>query len=303
MPDGGQDLIYFATARIDIQAQRRHHVTHRLDGSIQIVVGLLPRNIVDLRVKLGIHLVLQVDDVLSEVFLLLLHLLERVGHVLHPRIMVLECFLDVANVQAHGGDLRRHGSLHTLAARDNGVGGIDSGAHLVEVNVHRVHGSSEILHVPLASQHNSPDVVHLTLVVAEEVLKFTDVIFQLVQILCHRVHTSRGASGVERLHGRRSTVHMRQLLVEVALHVGELRLQLRLKVLEPRRDLLQNLRVAGTGLPGRDEAVVCSPGASITRTALQALNTALEGPDRLLQSLHQAKGRAFRSGVPRKAGS
>ena len=48
------------------------HVTHRLDRRVQVVVGFLPSHVVDLRVELRVHLVLEVDEVLGEVLLLLL---------------------------------------------------------------------------------------------------------------------------------------------------------------------------------------------------------------------------------------
>mmetsp|Transcript_116996 Transcript_116996/g.376315 ORF Transcript_116996/g.376315 Transcript_116996/m.376315 type:complete len:383 (-) Transcript_116996:739-1887(-) len=84
VPDGGQDLVHLATTSIHIQAQRGDHVAHRLDGSVKIVVGLLPSDIVYLGVQLRVHLVLQVDDILGQVLLLLLHLLQSVRHILHP---------------------------------------------------------------------------------------------------------------------------------------------------------------------------------------------------------------------------
>lgn len=52
-----------------------------------------------LRVQFGAHLVFEVDDILREVFLLLLHLLQGVGHILHPGVVVLQGLLDVADIK------------------------------------------------------------------------------------------------------------------------------------------------------------------------------------------------------------
>mmetsp|Transcript_102299 Transcript_102299/g.266839 ORF Transcript_102299/g.266839 Transcript_102299/m.266839 type:complete len:379 (-) Transcript_102299:374-1510(-) len=178
--DGGQDLVHLATARINIQAQRGYHVTHGLDRRIKVVVGLLPSDVVHLGVQLRVHLVLQVDDVLGEVLLLLLHLLKGVRHVLHPRVVVLQRLLDVTDVQPHRRDLSSHRGFHTLPAGDDGMCGVDPRAHLVEIHVHGIHGRREVLHVALASQHDPADVVHLALVVAKQVLQLANIVLQLV---------------------------------------------------------------------------------------------------------------------------
>mmetsp|Transcript_103691 Transcript_103691/g.293554 ORF Transcript_103691/g.293554 Transcript_103691/m.293554 type:complete len:448 (-) Transcript_103691:262-1605(-) len=78
VPDCCQDLVHLPTARIHVQPQGGNHVPHCLDGRVQVVVGLLPGHVVDLGVQLRVHLVLQVDDVLRQVLLLLLHLLQGV---------------------------------------------------------------------------------------------------------------------------------------------------------------------------------------------------------------------------------
>ena len=108
---------------------------HRLHRSIQIIVGLLPGHIVhlfvpkvfskiskkqlvkeflpktdvknkvtigllsSLGIQLGTHLILQVDDVFRQILLLLLHLLQGVGDVLHPTVVVLQSLLDVTDVK------------------------------------------------------------------------------------------------------------------------------------------------------------------------------------------------------------
>mmetsp|Transcript_66391 Transcript_66391/g.176824 ORF Transcript_66391/g.176824 Transcript_66391/m.176824 type:complete len:214 (+) Transcript_66391:1011-1652(+) len=178
--------------------------------------------------------------------------------------MVLQRLLDVTYVQAHGGDLRGHGRLHPLPASDDGVGGVHPCAHLVEVDVHGVHGRGEVLHVALAREDNPPNVVHLALVVAEQVLELADVVLQLVEVLGHGVQARGGSGGVQGLHGRGPAIHVGELLVEVALHVGELGLQLRLEVLEARGHLLQDLRVAAPRLPRREQgALVALAAASL----------------------------------------
>ena len=80
-------------------------------GSIVVGTTVLPGNIVHLRVQLGVHLILEIDDVLGQVFFLLLHLLERVGDILHPRVVVLQCFLNITDVEARGRDLGCHRGL------------------------------------------------------------------------------------------------------------------------------------------------------------------------------------------------
>ena len=45
---------------------------------------------------------------------------------------------------------------------DDGVRGVHARPHLVEVDVHRVHGRREVFHVALAGQDDATDVVHLT---------------------------------------------------------------------------------------------------------------------------------------------
>mmetsp|Transcript_44083 Transcript_44083/g.104967 ORF Transcript_44083/g.104967 Transcript_44083/m.104967 type:complete len:469 (-) Transcript_44083:365-1771(-) len=169
MADSGQNLIHLAPAGIHIQAQRGDHVPDRLDGSIQVIIGFLPGNVVNLRVQLRVHLVLQINDVLSEIFLLLLHLLQGVGHIFHPAVVVLQRFLDVANVQAHGRDLSSHGRLHSLAAGDDGMGGIHTSAHLIQVHIHSIHGCCKVLHVTLTGKDDAADMIHFSLIVAEKV--------------------------------------------------------------------------------------------------------------------------------------
>mmetsp|Transcript_28842 Transcript_28842/g.40586 ORF Transcript_28842/g.40586 Transcript_28842/m.40586 type:complete len:365 (-) Transcript_28842:328-1422(-) len=166
MPDGCQDLVHLAAPGIHVQPKRRDHVADSLDGSIQIIVGFLPGNIVHLRVQLGVHLILEIDDVLGQVFFLLLHLLERVGDILHPRVVVLQCFLNITDVEAHGRDLGCHRGLHTLPAGDDGMCGINTGPHLVKVDIDGIHCSSEVLHVTLTCQYDAADVIDFAFVVA-----------------------------------------------------------------------------------------------------------------------------------------
>mmetsp|Transcript_33533 Transcript_33533/g.73381 ORF Transcript_33533/g.73381 Transcript_33533/m.73381 type:complete len:249 (+) Transcript_33533:548-1294(+) len=50
VPNSCQDLINFSPAGINIQPQRRHHVPHSLDGSIEVVIRLFPCHVIDLGV-------------------------------------------------------------------------------------------------------------------------------------------------------------------------------------------------------------------------------------------------------------
>merc|ERR1719473_1321914 len=71
------------------------------------------------------------------------------------------------------------------------------------------------------------------------------------KFLSDRLNAGDRRRRVEALHARRATVHVGELLVEVALHVRQLCRDLRLEILQPRRDLLQDL---GVGLrSGRAE--------------------------------------------------
>mmetsp|Transcript_54097 Transcript_54097/g.86073 ORF Transcript_54097/g.86073 Transcript_54097/m.86073 type:complete len:273 (-) Transcript_54097:223-1041(-) len=218
-----QDLVHLAASRVHVQAQGTHHVAHRLHGRVQVVVRFLPCHIVHFGVQLGVHLIFQVDDVFGQVLLLLLHLLQCVGHILHPAVMVLQGLLNVTDVQAHRGNLRSHGGLHPLTAGDDGVGGIHACTHLIQVHIHCIHGCREVLHVTLAGQDDATDMVHFALVVAKEVFQFAHVVLQLVQILGHGIQSRRPAGAIHRLRGAGTAVHVAQLLVEIRLQVGELR--------------------------------------------------------------------------------
>merc|ERR1711935_1312995 len=130
MPDSNQDLIHLTPARIHVQSQGGDHVPHGFDGGIQVIVSFLPSNIINLCVQLCVHLVLEIDDVLGQVLLFLLHLLQSIRHILHPRVMVFQGLLDVSNVQAHGGNLCSHRGFNPLATGDDGVCCIHTSTHL-----------------------------------------------------------------------------------------------------------------------------------------------------------------------------
>mmetsp|Transcript_31664 Transcript_31664/g.59514 ORF Transcript_31664/g.59514 Transcript_31664/m.59514 type:complete len:210 (+) Transcript_31664:972-1601(+) len=121
---------------------------------------------------------------------------------------------------------------------------IHSGSHLIQVHIHGIHSCGEVLHVPLASQHNAPDVVHLPLAVGEQILELPDIEFELVHILSHGVKAGvcARASAVHGLRGPRGALYMRELLVKVRGHCGQLTRDLRLEVLKPGGYLLHDLR-------------------------------------------------------------
>mmetsp|Transcript_102298 Transcript_102298/g.266831 ORF Transcript_102298/g.266831 Transcript_102298/m.266831 type:complete len:511 (-) Transcript_102298:374-1906(-) len=175
-----QRLVHLPASAVDLQAQGGGHVANGLDGGVDVVVHVVPGRDVGLRVQLRLGLVPDLSDVLGQLVAALVRLLQALRHVLHPSIMSLQRFLHVAHVQAHGRDLRGDSRLDTLPGGDDGVGGIDPGAHLVEVHVHGVHCRREVLHVALASQHDPADVVHLALVVAKQVLQLANIVLQLV---------------------------------------------------------------------------------------------------------------------------
>mmetsp|Transcript_34091 Transcript_34091/g.69741 ORF Transcript_34091/g.69741 Transcript_34091/m.69741 type:complete len:333 (+) Transcript_34091:631-1629(+) len=246
MAHRSKDLVHLAASCVHIQAQGTHHVADRLYGSIQVVVGFLPCHIVHFGVQLGVHLILQVDDVFGQVLLLLLHLLQRVGHILHPAVVVLQGLLNVTDVQAHRGNLRRHCGLHPLTTGDDGVGGIHARPHLIEVNIHCIHGCRKVLHVTLASQDNATNMIHFALVVAQQIFQLAHVVLQLIQVLSHGVEPSSPTSAVYRFRRRSAAVHMGQFLVEVRLEIGELGCDLRFEVLESCCNLLHHLCIASS---------------------------------------------------------
>lgn len=108
--------------------------------------------------------IFQVDQVFRCVILLLLHLLQGVGHIFHPRIMILQSFLHISNIQSHGRNFRRHGRFNPLSTCDNGMGGIHTCTHLIQIHVHGIHGSGEIFHVTLTCQDDATNVIHFTCV-------------------------------------------------------------------------------------------------------------------------------------------
>mmetsp|Transcript_6068 Transcript_6068/g.16137 ORF Transcript_6068/g.16137 Transcript_6068/m.16137 type:complete len:226 (+) Transcript_6068:62-739(+) len=183
--------------------------------------------------------------------------------------MVLEGFLNVTDVQPHGGDLSCHGGFHALAACNDGVRGIHARTHLVQVDVDSIHGSSEVLHVALASQHDAADVVDLALVVVQEIFELTNVEFELVQVLGHGVHARGLPARVERFHRGGAATHVRELLVKVALHVAQLGRELGLEVLQPRRHLFQNLCVAAARRAGLLATSLCVARAGRQRRQLR----------------------------------
>merc|ERR1719274_98350 len=222
VPNRCQDLVHLSPPRVHVQPKRRHHVANGLDRRIQIVVRLLPRDVVHLRVEFGVHLVLEIDQVLRQVLFLLLHLLERVRHVLHPRVVVLQGLPDVANVEPHRRNLRRHRRLHTLARSDDGVGRIHTCPHLVQVHVHSIHRRGEVLHVALARQDDPANVVDLALVVVQQVLQLADVVLERIQVFHDGLDPRHGRRRVHTFHPAGAAIQMRELLIEVRLHVRQL---------------------------------------------------------------------------------
>merc|ERR1719310_911256 len=188
--------------------------------------------------------------------------------------MVLQRLLDVTDIKAHSGDFSSHCGLNTLAARNDRVRGIDTGPHLIKVNIHGIHGSSEVLHITLTCKDDAAHMIDFTFVVAEEVLQLTHIILQLIQVLSHGVKTSSSTCCIKRFHHTLPTVDMRKLLVKVTLHIRKLCCDLCLEILQPCRDLLKYLRITASGLTGGDEASIIT--ASITfNLPLDACNLSL----------------------------
>merc|ERR1719235_510684 len=99
-------------------------------------------------------------------------------------------------------------------------------------------------------------------------------VLESVQILHHGLDTSDRRRRIQALHTARTPVQVGELLVEVRLHVRELRRDLGLEVLQARRDLLQDLRVRL--LARRAELAHLTTLTAVPELALDVADGALE---------------------------
>mmetsp|Transcript_29371 Transcript_29371/g.84426 ORF Transcript_29371/g.84426 Transcript_29371/m.84426 type:complete len:218 (-) Transcript_29371:722-1375(-) len=171
-----QHLVDLPAAAVHLQPERRRHVAHRLDGGVDVVIHVVPSCDVRLRIELCLGLVAQLRCVFRQLVTSLMRLLQALRHVLHPSIMGLQSLLHVAHVQAHRRDLGGNGGLDTLPRRDDRVGRVHAGSHLIQVDVHGVHGGREVLHVALARQDDALHMRGVILRCVHHVLKLPDVV-------------------------------------------------------------------------------------------------------------------------------
>mmetsp|Transcript_137284 Transcript_137284/g.382944 ORF Transcript_137284/g.382944 Transcript_137284/m.382944 type:complete len:646 (+) Transcript_137284:493-2430(+) len=237
-----QRLVHLPPTTVHLQAQRRGHVTHSLDGGIDIVVHVIPCDNVRLGVELGLCLITKLCNVLGELVAALVCLLQALRDVLHPSVVRLERLLHVAHVQAHGRDFGRYCGLHTLPRGDDRVRGIYSRAHLVEVHVDGIHGCCEVLHVTLASENNSLHMGDIALLTAQHVLELTDVVLDRIEVVHEALHAWSVATPTTATSGLGS--EERDPFLDVCRHDLQLAGDLRLEVCHPVRDLLQQLGIA-----------------------------------------------------------
>mmetsp|Transcript_104522 Transcript_104522/g.300860 ORF Transcript_104522/g.300860 Transcript_104522/m.300860 type:complete len:413 (+) Transcript_104522:842-2080(+) len=259
--DLAQDLVDLPAPAIYLQPQGGGHVAHGLDRRIDIVVHVVPCSDVCLRVQLRLGLVAQDADVLTQLVAALMGLLETLRYILHPRVVRLQGLLHVAHVEPHRRDLGGDGRLHSLPRGDDGVGGVDAGAHLVQVDVHRVHGGGKVLHVALAGQHDAFHVGGVVLLPVDHVLELADVILDGVEIVRHAVRAS--SSPVNARHPARVAPQEGELLLEVRGHELQLAGDLSLEVADPVGHLLEQLAIAGPSAEStRTRSVLCAATAA-----------------------------------------
>ena len=129
--------------------------------------------------------------VLRELLAALVDLLQALRDIFHPRVVRLQGLLHVPHVQTHRGDLGRHGGFHALPRGDDGVGRVDTGPHLVQVNVHGIHGRGKVLHVPLASKYDALHLGSVRLRGVQHVLQLAHVVLQRVQVVGEAFHAGR----------------------------------------------------------------------------------------------------------------
>mmetsp|Transcript_71327 Transcript_71327/g.198945 ORF Transcript_71327/g.198945 Transcript_71327/m.198945 type:complete len:686 (-) Transcript_71327:715-2772(-) len=175
-PDQAECLVDLPAASVGLEAEGGGHVAYRLHRLLVVIVRLVPRRNVYLVVELVLGLVAHVRNVLGQLVAALVRLLQALRHVLHPGVMGLQGFLHVTHVQTHGGDLRCHSRLHALPRSDDRVRRVHPRTHLVEIYIHGVHGSCEVLHVALASKHDALDLSGVVLVTIDDVLQLTEVV-------------------------------------------------------------------------------------------------------------------------------
>mmetsp|Transcript_57768 Transcript_57768/g.124246 ORF Transcript_57768/g.124246 Transcript_57768/m.124246 type:complete len:203 (+) Transcript_57768:1428-2036(+) len=153
--------------------------------------------------------------------------------------MGLQRLLHVPHIQPHCGNLRRHRRLHPLPARNDRVGRIHPGPHLIQVHVNRVHSSGEILHIPLAGQDDALHVGGVALGPGEHVLHLPEVVLEGVDVVGQVLGGGAGGAG-----GAGQGGHGRSLLVQIAAQLLHLLSHLCLKIRESGSHFLHQLPIS-----------------------------------------------------------
>mmetsp|Transcript_52810 Transcript_52810/g.120195 ORF Transcript_52810/g.120195 Transcript_52810/m.120195 type:complete len:291 (+) Transcript_52810:1457-2329(+) len=235
----GHHLIHLPTPGIHLQPERGDHVSHSLHRAIDVVIGISPRHNIHLAIQLGVGLLAQLHDVGAKLVAPLVCLLQRGRHILHPRIVRLQRLLHVPHVQPHGRDLRSHSGLHSLPARNDRMCGINPSSHLIQIHIHSVHSSSEILHITLAGQHDTLHVCGVALGAGEHVLQLADVVLEGVDVRGDLLGGRAGGAG-----GAGQGGHGRSLLVQIAAQLLHLLSHLCLKIRESGSHFLHQLPIS-----------------------------------------------------------
>mmetsp|Transcript_6449 Transcript_6449/g.18463 ORF Transcript_6449/g.18463 Transcript_6449/m.18463 type:complete len:690 (-) Transcript_6449:569-2638(-) len=230
-------LVDLPPPAVDLQPERRCHVPDGLDGRVHVVVHVIPCGDVRLGIEFRLRLVSQLGDILSQLVAALVRLLQALGHVLHPSIVRFQRFLHVAHVESHGGDLGCHRRLDALPRSDDGVRGVNTCAHLVQIDIDRIHRGGEVLHVALASQDDALHMGGVVLRTVHEVLQLADVVLQSIYVMRIGLH-ARAACAWSAARRSRLGAHEGDLLLDVRGHELQLARHLRLEVAHPIRHLL-----------------------------------------------------------------
>mmetsp|Transcript_54238 Transcript_54238/g.117273 ORF Transcript_54238/g.117273 Transcript_54238/m.117273 type:complete len:458 (+) Transcript_54238:859-2232(+) len=234
-------LIHLSATTVDLETQCRGHVSDSLDGGVDVVIHVIPRNQICLRIKLGLRLLSDLCNVLRELVAPLVRLLQALRDILHPGIMRLQRLLHVPHVQPHRGDLRSHCGLHPLPGGDDGVRRINPRSHLIEIHIDGIHRSSKVFHVPLAGQDYPLDVSCVALCPIHHVFELTQIVLDGIHIVCKALGPGTSHCTVTTTGLRAEERH---LLLNVLVHYLQLAGDLGLEVAEPVRNLLQQLGVA-----------------------------------------------------------
>merc|ERR1719440_552055 len=123
------------------------------------------------------------------------------------------------------------------------MGGIYTSAHLIQINVHCVHGRSKIFHVSLASQYDALHMCSVTFRTVQHIFQLSQVVLDCIQLMRQGIDTNYWPVTIT---GTCIGAEKCKLLLNILCHNLQLTCDLCFKVVEPVRDFLQDLAVAGS---------------------------------------------------------